>query len=51
MIQKAHVGVGIAGVEGLQAASNADYAFGQVSTVFILVIVNYHYYALLFLCQ
>ena len=30
MIQKAHVGVGIAGLEGLQAASSSDYAIGQV---------------------
>lgn len=30
MIQKAHVGVGISGVEGLQAACASDYAIGQV---------------------
>jgi soluble P-type ATPase len=30
MIQKAHVGVGISGVEGLQATSASDYAIGQV---------------------
>ena len=30
MIQKAHVGVGIAGVEGLQAACASDYAIAQV---------------------
>ena len=34
MIQKAHVGVGIAGVEGLQAAASSDYAIGQVSLAF-----------------
>ena len=28
MILKAHVGVGIAGKEGLQAARSADYAIG-----------------------
>ena len=31
MIQKAHVGVGISGVEGLQAACASDYAIAQVS--------------------
>ena len=31
MIQKAHVGVGISGVEGLQAACASDYAIGQVN--------------------
>lgn len=31
MIQKANVGVGIAGLEGLQAACASDYAIGQVS--------------------
>lgn len=30
MIQKANVGVGIAGLEGLQAACASDYAIGQV---------------------
>ena len=30
MIQKANVGVGIAGQEGLQAACASDYAIGQV---------------------
>lgn len=30
MIQKAHVGVGISGVEGLQAATASDYAIAQV---------------------
>ena len=32
MIQKACVGVGIAGQEGLQAACAADYTIAQVST-------------------
>lgn len=30
MIQKAHVGVGISGVEGLQAACASDYSIAQV---------------------
>lgn len=30
MIQSAHVGVGISGQEGLQAASASDYAIAQV---------------------
>lgn len=30
MIQSAHVGVGISGQEGLQAASASDYAVAQV---------------------
>jgi P-type E1-E2 ATPase len=29
MIQAAHVGVGISGEEGLQAANSADFSFGQ----------------------
>lgn len=32
MIQKAHVGIGISGVEGLQAACASDYSIAQVST-------------------
>ena len=35
MIQKAHVGVGISGVEGLQAACASDYAIAQVSRTLI----------------
>lgn len=31
MIQKAHVGVGISGMEGLQAATASDYAIAQVN--------------------
>lgn len=31
MIQKAHVGVGISGVEGLQAACASDYSIAQVN--------------------
>jgi len=30
MIQKAHVGVGISGYEGMQAACASDYSIGQV---------------------
>jgi len=32
MIQKAHVGVGISGMEGLQAACASDYSIAQVPT-------------------
>lgn len=35
MIQKAHVGVGISGVEGLQAACASDYSIAQVCLLFI----------------
>lgn len=35
MIQKAHVGVGISGVEGLQAACASDYSIAQVGTMHI----------------
>lgn len=31
MIQTAHVGVGISGNEGLQAANSSDYSIAQVS--------------------
>lgn len=34
MIQEAHVGVGISGREGLQAARAADYSFGSKSLLF-----------------
>lgn len=33
MIQTAHVGVGISGNEGLQAANSSDYSIAQVSMV------------------
>lgn len=40
MIQKAHVGVGISGVEGLQAACASDYSIAQViEFIFILNIL------------
>lgn len=32
MIQTAHVGVGISGNEGLQAANSSDYSIAQVTT-------------------
>jgi len=37
MIQKAHVGIGISGVEGLQAACASDYSIAQVSALTIAV--------------
>ena len=33
MIQAAHVGVGISGCEGLQAANSSDYSIAQVNKV------------------
>lgn len=33
MIQTAHVGVGISGNEGLQAANSSDYSIAQVSSI------------------
>jgi len=38
MIQKAHVGVGISGVEGLQAACASDYSIAQVCIIVAIVI-------------
>ena len=40
MIQAAHVGVGISGVEGLQAARNADVAIGQFRYLRKLLLVH-----------
>lgn len=41
MIQKAHVGVGISGVEGLQAACASDYSIAQVLYfIFVQIIVE-----------
>ena len=37
MIQKAHVGVGISGVEGLQSACASDYSIAQVSALTVAV--------------
>lgn len=33
MIQAAHVGVGITGAEGLQAANSSDYSIAQVCSI------------------
>ena len=43
MIQKAHVGVGISGVEGLQAACASDYAIAQVHT-HTNIICHFHFH-------
>lgn len=40
MIQKAHVGIGISGVEGLQAACASDYAIAQVCSISIIFIFS-----------
>lgn len=40
MIQAAHVGVGISGVEGLQAARSADFAIGQFRFLKKLLLVH-----------
>ncbi|GAB0091473.1 Phospholipid-transporting ATPase [Sergentomyia squamirostris] len=40
MIQKAHVGVGISGVEGLQAACASDYSIGQFRYLVRLLLVH-----------
>lgn len=40
MIQAAHVGVGIAGMEGLQAARSADFAIGQFRYLRKLLLVH-----------
>ncbi|KAK4057352.1 phospholipid transporting ATPase [Microbotryomycetes sp. JL221] len=40
MIQEAHIGVGIAGLEGAQASMSADYAFGQFRFLTKLLIVH-----------
>ena len=40
MIQKAHVGVGIAGMEGLQAAGASDYSIGQFRFLRRLLLVH-----------
>lgn len=40
MIQEANIGIGIAGLEGAQAAMSADYAFGQFRFLTRLLIVH-----------
>eukprot|EP00762_Andalucia_godoyi_P006749 ANDGO_06225.mRNA.1 Phospholipid-transporting ATPase 2 len=42
MIQEAHVGVGISGREGLQAARAADYSIGQFRFLSRLILVHGH---------
>jgi phospholipid-transporting ATPase len=36
MITEAHVGVGIKGVEGMQAARASDYAIGKIKSLILL---------------
>lgn len=45
MIQEAHVGVGIAGLEGAQASMSADYAIGQFRFLAKLLLVHGHWNA------
>lgn len=40
MIQEAHIGVGIAGLEGAQASMSADYAVGQFRFLTKLLLVH-----------
>ena len=40
MIQSAHVGIGISGVEGLQAANSSDYSIGQFRFLKRLLLVH-----------
>ena len=40
MIQAAHVGIGISGLEGQQAANSADYAIGQFKFLGRLLMVH-----------
>lgn len=48
MIQTAHVGVGISGNEGLQAANSSDYSIAQVSELVLEPemnrILSHHFY-------
>lgn len=39
MLQSAHIGVGVCGLEGQQAVNNSDYAIGQVS-VYVCVTIE-----------
>ena len=43
MIQTAHIGVGISGEEGLQAANNSDFAFAQFRFLKQLLLVHGHW--------
>jgi phospholipid-translocating ATPase len=40
MIQEAHIGCGLFGLEGSQAAMSADYAFGQFRFLIKLLLVH-----------
>lgn len=40
MIQTAHVGVGISGNEGLQAANSSDYSIAQVSRMAGVILID-----------
>lgn len=44
MIQEAHVGLGIVGKEGRQAARCADYAFANFCMLKKVLLVHGHYY-------
>ena len=43
MIQAAHVGVGVAGEEGMQAVNSADYSIGQFQFLKRLILVHGHW--------
>lgn len=43
MIQTAHVGVGISGNEGLQAANSSDYSIAQVSTCILSILIKVYF--------
>lgn len=43
MIQEAHIGVGVAGEEGLQAVMASDYSIGQFRFLTRLLLVHGHY--------
>lgn len=45
MIQEAHVGLGIVGKEGRQAARCADYAFANFSMIKKMMLVHGHYFS------
>ena len=51
MIQEAHIGVGIAGQEGMQAANSSDYSIGQFRFLQNLTLVHgrYNYHRLAFI--
>ena len=45
MIQEAHVGLGIVGKEGRQAARCADYSFANFAMLKKILLVHGHYYS------